>query len=89
MTVIDTWMHQFKVKKGKFCACEVDGSPHHLHLSCEEERKMNALGMSVKNTDARFEKDISQNPTHGESVIFHALNFLFYTGVSQNIYCWM
>ena len=73
----------FKVRGDKFCACEVDGAAHELHLSKEEAEELGAKGMSVKNTNARFENDISQNPTHGESVIFHALNFLFYVGVSR------
>ena len=73
----------FKVKKDKFCACEVDGRPHPLHLSQEEGEQLGAYGMSVMNSYPEFTKDISENPTHGESIIFHALNFLFYVGVSK------
>lgn len=74
----------FKVKGAKFGACEVDGSPHPLHYSELEVESFGAFPMAVKNSmPPTFSLDISVNPTCGMSVIFHALNFLFYTGVSK------
>jgi hypothetical protein len=73
----------YKVKHSKFCACEVDGNPHPLHLSIEEAKDLGAIPMGVKNTNQEFAEDISTTPTHGGSVVFHALNFLFYCGVSK------
>jgi hypothetical protein len=74
----------FKVKGAKFGACEVDGFEHPLHYSEEEVKSFGAFPMAVKNSmPPTFYLDISSNPTCGMSVIFHALNFLFYTGVSK------
>lgn len=73
----------FKVKEQKFGASEVNGQPHPLHYSDEEVVSLGALPMSVNNNNPTFSLDISENPTHGQSVIFHALNFLFWVGVSK------
>ena len=73
----------FKVKSAKFGACEVNGSPHPLHYSEGEVLALGAHHMSVNNDNPTFEIDISEKPTHGQSVIFHALNFLLYAGLSK------
>ena len=73
----------FKVKIAKFGASEVDGMPHVLHYTEKEIEDFGAYPMSVTNANPIFELDISSNPTHGMSVIFHALNFLLYTKVSK------
>tara|TARA_R100000315_G_C5205062_1_gene121077 strand:+ start:355 stop:1005 length:651 start_codon:yes stop_codon:yes gene_type:complete len=72
----------FDVRIAKFGASEVDGSPHELHYSKEEVELFGAYPMSVRNMmPPRFTLDISENATCGVSVIFHALNFLLYTGI--------
>tara|TARA_R110002020_G_scaffold425094_1_gene634537 strand:- start:4142 stop:4789 length:648 start_codon:yes stop_codon:yes gene_type:complete len=73
----------YKVNFAKFGASEVDGREHPLHYSYDEILAFGAEPMSVTNTYPQFHLDIAKNPTHGVSVIFHALNFLFYVGVKK------
>ena len=68
-----------------FCAYSTDGKRHHEFFNDEEIERMNAETYELDSRVGlkRFRKDISSGPLFNHSIVFPALQFLLYVGVTK------
>lgn len=76
---------QQKINKQIFCCTNVDGSQNPFHFNEKDAHDMKAIPYAIHTNSGvdAFKKEISENNLYNHSIVFSALQFILYTGVTK------